>query len=162
MAVITEKHCSSVTLIIVGADLEPEVVTSILGWPPDKSWRRGERKRFTRPDGTERVFDSVHEWGGWKHFTADDERGQSLQGQVAAWLERLRIKGPALRSLHDRGWEVELDCFASTSECLDLPPIVLSELASLRVGLALTFSAIAAETLSSPTSSNNDDSPGFL
>jgi hypothetical protein len=141
MAVMREEHCCSVTLIVVGDDLEPDVVTSTLGWPPDQSWRRGERKRFMRPDGTERVFDSVHDWGGWKRFTADDERGRSLQDQVAAWLERLRVKGQALRCLHDRGWEVELDCFAATSECLDLPATVLGELAGLRVGLALTFSA---------------------
>ena len=95
MAAMREEHCCSVTLIVVGDDLEPEVVTSTLGWPPDQSWRRGERKRFTRPDGTERVFDSVHDWGGWKLFTADDERGRSLQDQVAAWLERLRVKGQA-------------------------------------------------------------------
>jgi hypothetical protein len=62
---------------------------------------------------------------------ADDERGWSLQDQVAAWLERLRVKGQALRSLHERGWEVELDCFAATSECLDLPATVLGELAGV-------------------------------
>lgn len=136
-----EEHCCSVTLIVVGDDLEPEVVTSTLGWPPDQSWRRGERKRFTRPDGTERVFDSVHDWGGWKLFTANDERGRSLQDQVAAWLERLQVKEQALRCLHDRGWEVELDCFAATSERLDLPATVLGALAGLGVGLVLTFLA---------------------
>jgi len=141
MAAMREEHCCSVTLIVVGGDLEPEVVTSTLGWLPDRSWRRGERKRFTWRDGTERVFDSVHDWGGRKRFAADDERRQSLQDQVAAWLERLRVKGPALRCLHDRGWEVELDCFSATSESLDLPVTVLGELAGLGVGLALTFSA---------------------
>jgi hypothetical protein len=141
MAPMREEHCCSVTLIVVGNDLEPEAVTSALGWHPDQSWRRGERKRFTRADGAERVFDSVHEWGGWKLFTADDERGRSLQDQVAAWLERLRVKGEALQSLRDRGWEVELDCFAATSEYLDVPATVLGLLASLGVGLAFTFSA---------------------
>jgi len=61
VGVLPEEHCCSVTLIVVGDVLEPDVVTSALGWPPDRSWRRGERKRFARPDGTERVFDSVHE-----------------------------------------------------------------------------------------------------
>jgi len=136
-----EEHCCSVTLIVVGDNLEPDVVTFALGWPPDQSWRRGERKRFTRPDGTERVFDNVYEWGGWKHFATDDERKQALQDQVAAWLERLRGKRQALRSLCERGWEVELDCFAATSECLAVPALVLGELAELGVGLVLTFSA---------------------
>ena len=138
MTSMPDVYCCSVTLIVLGGDLEPKVVTSALGWPPNKSWRRGEQKRFTRPDGTELVFDSVHERGGWKCFAADDEREQSLQDQVAAWLERLRIKGQALRCLLDRGWEVELDCFAATSECLELPVSVLGELVGLGVGLALT------------------------
>ena len=153
MATIRDEHCCSVTLLVVGDDLQPEVVTSTLGWPPNQSWRRGERKRFKRPDGTERVFDSVHEWGGWKLFVADDERGRSLQEQVVAWLERLRVKGQALRCLHDRGWEIELDCFAATSECLDLPVSVLGELVGLGVGLALTFSAggdASAEPVAAP------------
>ena len=130
--------------------MEPEVVTSTLGWSPDQSWRRGEQKRFTRPDGTVRVFDSVHDWGGWKCFTAKDERGRSLQEQVAAWLERLRIKVEEIRSLHDRGWQLELDCFAATSECLDLPAAVLVELAGLGLGLVLTFSAGATGGNSEP------------
>jgi hypothetical protein len=141
MAAKREEHCCSVTLVVVGDDLEPEVVTFTLGWPPDKSWRRGERRRFTRPDGTERVFDSIHDRGGWKNFTAADERERSLQDQVATWLERLRLKAQALRRLHDRGWEVELDCFAATSESLDLPVTLLGELAGLGIGLVLTFSA---------------------
>lgn len=147
-------HCCSVTLIVVGGDLEPEVVTSALGWNPGQSWRRGERKRFKRSDGTERVFDSVHDRGGWKLFAVDDERERSLQDQVAAWLERLHAKGPALLGLRDRSWEIELNCFAATSECLDLPVTVLGELASLGVGLSLTFSAdadaIAAERVAAP------------
>jgi uncharacterized protein DUF4279 len=89
MAAMSEEHCCSVTLIVVGDDLEPDVVTSTLGWPPDRSWRRGERKRFTRADGTELIFDSNNDWGGWKLFTTDDERGRPLQDQVGAWLERL-------------------------------------------------------------------------
>jgi hypothetical protein len=153
MAAMREEHCCSVTLIVTGDDLEPDVVTSALGWPPDQSWRRGERKRFTRPDGTERVFDSVHDWGGWKLFTAD-ERRRSLQDQVAAWLERLRVKAQALQSLRDRAWAVELDCFAATSECLELPATVMGNLAGLGVGLALTFSAAgdasAAESNAAP------------
>ncbi|MDB5310482.1 MAG: hypothetical protein JWO38_4684 [Gemmataceae bacterium] len=157
MAVMREEHCCSVTLIVVGDDLDPEVVTTALGWPPDQSWRRGERKRFTRPDGTERVFDSVHDRGGWKLFTAGDERGRSLHGQVAAWLERLRVNGQAFRHLRDRGWEVELDCFAATSECLGLPATVLGEFAGLGVGLALTFSV--GEDVSAVESAAAPDPP---
>lgn len=157
MGAMREEHCCSVTLIVVGADLEPDEVTSTIGWPSDQSWRRGEQKRFTRPDGSERVFDSVHDWRGWKRFNADDERERSLQDQLTAWLERLRVKGQALRCLHDRGWEVELDCFAATSECLDLPATVLGELAGLSVGLALTFSAVGDPGTAEPPAAPERD-----
>ena len=83
----------------------------------------------------------IHDWGGWKHYTAEDERERSLQDQFGAWLERLRLKAQALRRLHDRGWEVELVCFAAASDCLDLTVTVLGELAGLGIGLVLTFSA---------------------
>jgi len=155
---MSEKHCCSVSLIVGGLDLEPDVVTSVLGWHPNRSWRRGEHKRFTRPDGTERVFDSVHNWGGWKLFTTGEERERSLEDQVAAWMERLRAKSQALGSLRECGWEIQLDCFAATSECLELPSAMLGELAGLGIGLALTFSAGFHEP--GPESSAVPDSAG--
>jgi len=149
-----EYHCCSATLRVVANDLDPDIVTTALGWPPDQTWRRGERKRFMRADGTERVFDSVHDAGGWARFGLADERASPLQDQVAAWLNRLRGKGPALQRLRDRGCEVELDCFAATSEYLHLPVALLAELATLGVDLAVTFSAggnlSAAEPLGAP------------
>jgi hypothetical protein len=138
-----EEHCCSMTLIVTSEDLEPEAVTNALGWPPDQSWRRGERKRLKRPDGTARIFDSVHESGAWKLFQADEARRRSLEDQFAEWLQRLRAKEGALRALRDRGWEIELDCFVATSEYLELPVTVMGELAGFGVGLALTFSADA-------------------
>lgn len=136
-----EYHCCSATLTVVGDDLDPEVVTAALGWSPDKSWRRGEHKRFTRADGTERVFESVHDSGGWKSFESDEERRRPLQDQVATWLDRLRSRKTALRELRARGWEVELDCFAATSEYLHLRTGLMEQLAGLGVDLAVTFSA---------------------
>lgn len=115
-------------------------MTSALGWSADQSWRRGEHRRVEWPDGTVRVFDSIHSQGGWKRFGSDDERRLSLEDQFDAWRERLRGKGPALRCLQDRGWEVELNCFAATYECLELPAAVVRELADLGVALSFTFS----------------------
>jgi len=39
------------------------------------NWRCEDKEK---PDGTVLVFDSVHDWGGWKCFTAKDDRGRSL------------------------------------------------------------------------------------
>lgn len=141
----TSPHCCSVTLIVLGDDLEPDLVTSALGWSPNKSWRRGERKNFVRADGTKRVFDSVYEWGGWKLFSSDEERELSLREQVAAWLERLRGKAAAFKVLQQHGCEARLDCYTNTAEYLEFSAEALSELAGLPLGLCLKFDAISSE-----------------
>lgn len=138
-----DEHCCSVLLIVTGEDLDPDVVTAGLGLPPHKAWRRGERKRFTRPDGSELLLDSIHEQGGWKHLTPDKDINSSLQDQITAWLECLADKRQALRYLSNRGWDIELNCFAATSEYVYLHVSVLNELVDLGIHLSLTFSADA-------------------
>jgi hypothetical protein len=140
MTDVQAKHCCSVTLIVVGADLDPEEVTKALGLAAHQSWRRGERKAFVRPDGSIRRFDSVHEEGGWKHFLpARHQENRPLHDQFRLWLARLRGLAEAIKTLTARGWEVELDCFAIGSEVLVLSNRELRELAELGVGLALTL-----------------------
>ncbi len=134
------EHCCSVTLIIVGEDLDPEEVTKALGMEAHQSWRQGERRAFLRPDGSIRHFDSVHEEGGWKHFLPDRyKKNRPLHEQFYLWLARLRELAEALKTLTARGWEVELDCFATGSEVLVLSNSELRELAELGVGLAVTL-----------------------
>ncbi|OWK35212.1 hypothetical protein FRUB_10054 [Fimbriiglobus ruber] len=43
-----------------------------------------------------------------------------------------------------------MNCFAATSECLDLPVTALGELVSMGVGLSLTFSADTDEIVTEP------------
>ncbi|MHB1559981.1 MAG: DUF4279 domain-containing protein [Isosphaeraceae bacterium] len=140
---VQEKHCCSVTLIVVGEDLDPDIVTEALGLPAHQSWRRGERKSFARRDGSVRYFDSIHEVGGWKHFLPDPYReNRPLHEQFDLWLARLRANAEAIRALKARGWEVELDCYyAAGSDVLVLGNSELRELAELGVGLALTLAA---------------------
>ena len=146
MPAMSERHCCSITLIVIGDDLEPEKVTSALGWSPNQSWRRGEQKQFIRRDGSIRTFGSIHEWGGWKLFSSDEERKLSLDEQLTAWMARLRTKGHELQGLHQRGWKSELNFFVASSECLDMPVNVLNALASLGVGLNLTLSTTGKAT----------------
>jgi len=130
--------CSS-TLIVVGDDLDPEGVTSILGMEAHESWRRGDRQSFTRPDGTILLFKSSHDQGGWKHRIPGRYRDRPLSEQVSLWRARLGGLGDAIRSLRGRGWEVELDCFVSGSEILFLRNAELQELSGLGIDLILTF-----------------------
>jgi len=134
------EHCCSVTLIVVGEDLDPEEVTRALGMEAHRSWRRGERKAFVRPDGSVQYFDSVHEEGGWKHFLPERyQDNRPLHEQIYLWVARLRGLAEAIKTLTERGWEVELDCFAIGSEVLVLSSGDLRELAELRIGLAMTL-----------------------
>ncbi len=133
-----ERH-GSVALVVVGADLDPAEVTRALGLEGHRRWRRGERKNYVGPDGTTRYFDSVYEDGGWKHFLPARYKDRPLREQVHLWLARLRDLGDAIKTLTERGWEAELDCFAIGSEVLVLSTGELRELADLGVGLALTL-----------------------
>jgi hypothetical protein len=135
------EHCCSVTLIVVGDDLDPDEVTAILGMPPDRSWRLGERKCFTRPDGTTHYFDSVNDQGGWKRFIPEGDRARPLQEQLAVWVDRLRDLTAGIAQLRQRNWEVELDCFAASGEFVFLPYRTLTKLGQWGIDLALTMSS---------------------
>jgi hypothetical protein len=132
-------HCCSVRLIITGGDLDPDAVTAALGMEPDKSWRRGERKGFTRTDGSVRQFDSIHEEGGWTRRVPDRYRDEPLDRQLILWVARLHELSDALRALRRRGWVIELDCFAATSEVVVLSHEDLRGLADLGIDLGLTL-----------------------
>src|SRR5436309_1007561 len=105
MADVQAEHCCSVTLIVVGADLDPDEVTKALGLEAHRSWRRGERQAFVRPDGSIQRFDSVHERGGWKHFLPTRyKENRPLDEQFWLWLARLRGLAAAIKTLTARGW----------------------------------------------------------
>ena len=123
----------------MGADLDPDVVTRVLGMNPHQWWRPGELKSFTRPDGSTRVFKSRYEDGGWKHFIPKCHENLPLREQLLLWIARLRGLAGGIRSLKACGWEVELDGFAAGSEVLMLSNEELHQLAGLGVDLALTL-----------------------
>jgi hypothetical protein len=135
-----EAHCCSVTLIVSGADLDPDLVSAALGMAPDRSWQRGEPKSFVRNDGSIRVFDNAHDEGGWKSFMPPSQNSWPIQDQLESWLVRLSGLENVIRLFDERGWETELDGFVATREILHLPPGLMLELVGLGLSLALTFS----------------------
>ncbi len=124
--------CCSATLIILGEALDPALVSELLGLSADAQWRRGEQKR-----SGQLVFDSVHEWGGWKRFIPAELRDAELQEQLEHWIELLAPREAALQRLAARGYELELNCFTASSAELYLAPALLARLASWGVGLSL-------------------------
>jgi hypothetical protein len=132
---------SSVTLMILGDSLEPSVVTKLLGMRPNQHWRRGEQKSSRRKDGTVHLFDSVHEWGGWKRWSSNAEQKKDFEALLDHWCCRLTPKKRALARIRASGSEVFLDCFliGEGSE-FALPPHLLAKLGALGVTLRAAFS----------------------
>jgi hypothetical protein len=137
------ESTQSSTLVIIGAALDPSAVTASLKWQPWQSWRKGERKSFVRADGTRHVFDSTHEWGGWKLLIPDLWRDRELTDQLQYWTKTLKPKAQELRSLQEGGATIELNCCLITSAgtTLRVPAEVQRELSALGVDLDITFYA---------------------
>lgn len=137
------KRCCSatVTLIATGVDLDPDHVTELLKHSPDQSWRRGERKSFTRADGTVRQFESVHADGGWKWFLWKDTPGESLEVQIEKCLSILESRADALRMLSEQGHDLELNC-SEGSTCsvgVNLSNVTLRRLAKMHLDLDISI-----------------------
>jgi hypothetical protein len=101
-------YASSITLCVVGPELDPETVSTALGLKPDRAWRRGDKKSFQLPDGTTKVYDSVHEAGGWKMFTPETHMNNEIEKQLEYWAGLLASRVPALRTLESEGYECTL------------------------------------------------------
>ena len=91
MSTEPEYECS-VTLIILGNNLEPDCISEKLSLKPSQSWRKGELKEIERNDGSKLSFDSRNEYGGWKLFTAPEHKDDSLEVQLYCWIQILQDK----------------------------------------------------------------------
>jgi hypothetical protein len=131
----------SISLIIVGEDLDPAEVSNQLGLIASQMWRKGEQKQFTRPDGTILLFESIHERGGWKLWQSESERKLPIEVQLSNWLARLRSKTEAFHYFHNKCWAVELNFFISESDSFELDQVTMNELIQLRINVSMTVVA---------------------
>lgn len=106
----SHDYISSVTLIILGDDLDPHVVSDALGMEPSRCWRRGEEKKLA--PGT------FYDWGGWKCFGPDTDA--EVEDKIDYWLVQLRGKESELKSLKRRGCRCLLDVFLAFDEVATL------------------------------------------
>jgi Uma2 family endonuclease len=134
------EHCCSVTLIVVGNVFNPDEFTELLGFVPDQCWYRGERKKWVRPDGSVREFDSISEQSGWKLFIPAEFKSEELSSQLDYWIDFIQKHVTALRELQPMGVEIILDLYISTLESAVLGPATLSQLGNLGIALEFTFS----------------------
>jgi len=104
----SKDYTSSVTLVITGENLDPDVVTEKLSLIASQSWRRGETKEF--PSGRKHIYPH----GGWKLFAHEQEISLPIELQFQAWTARLAPKAEEIKALAAAGLSVVLDCYLAT------------------------------------------------
>ena len=136
----TREYAGHVLLLITGKSLDPTSVTSALGLPPFKSWRKGERKRAGNI-----TFQTRHTEGGWKCLLTGATRRSDLELQLKKWVSILRPKARSLKKLSSQGHYCRLVWFAATDATVSLviPPDLQSDLA--RLGLHWEISILVAD-----------------
>lgn len=126
-------------LVILDYDLDPDQVSEVLSLVPSQAWRKGEKKKYTRWDGTVVVFDSIHEWGGWKLWLSGELKQIPLDAQLNHWLQILNERSAEIKQLKENGFEITLDCTLTTRvHCLHLPAVLQARLGELGVDLEVT------------------------
>ena len=136
-----KEYVSSVTLMILGEDLKPDEVSAELSLKPSQAWRKGEQKSFVRSDGSRRVFDSRHEWGGWKCFVDQSHENDLLEEQLQFWCDTLRDKVDAIARLKSKGMHCALSLFVTTDDTASIifPEELQASLAALGLELELSI-----------------------
>ncbi len=126
-----KNYISSVTLVITGENLDPDVVTENLSLAPSQSWRRGEKRIFQ----SGRVH--VYPHGGWKLFAQEQDNPLTLELQLQAWAILLSPKAEEIKALAGSGVSVVLDCYLSTANAasIRIDAKLLAALGSLGVEL---------------------------
>jgi len=137
----TQETVQSATLAIWGGDFDPSDITRSLRLRPTKAWQKGDRKSFRRNDGTIHYFNSHYEWSGWKKWTTDLARQQSLELQLRRWAKLLEPRAAALRQIRRNGASIELNCFVASDKSIavTLPAELLAALGSWGVGVEITW-----------------------
>jgi hypothetical protein len=102
---MTKEYGSSVTLVILDTDLNPDLVSARLGLQPDRFWENGDVSK-----------NHTYKWGGWKKFVPDEIREEYVEDQLLYWATLLESKTKVLRSMSENLELVTLDCFIGLDE----------------------------------------------
>ena len=139
---IDPEYVCSVSLIILGDDLDPDVVSEELSLRPWQSWRRREHKKYIRKDGSVREFDSRHSWGGWKLLIDPEHKEDLLESKLQFWCDLLQDRIEAIDRLKVRGYHCVLDLFITTDATASIIIPVELQKAIASLGLEIQLSVI--------------------
>lgn len=134
------KTRSSVMLVILSDDLNPDQVTQVLDLVPSQAWRKGENHKFTNADGTISVYDSVYKWGGWKLWLPEELRQMPLMSQLNHWLQLVNERSAEVKGLKEQGVTIELNCCLTAKVyCHHMASEILAQFGELGIDLEITF-----------------------
>ena len=123
---MNEEYTSSVSLMFLADNLEPEVISEELSLIPTKAWKRGEQKFTIRRDGSKRLMDSYYEWGGWRKNIDKKSKNLYLEEQLEYWCNILSSKKSNIEILKSKDIFCTLDIFITTESTASI--IVSKEL----------------------------------
>ena len=120
-------------LVFSHPDVDPDVVTQLLDLTPSETLHVGELGRYEW--NGEQFVSNV---GLWKLRLSLADDSQTVEEQLAVWIEILKPKSAALGRLAELGYSSYIDCKAQSralSLCID--PEILTALGALNVALSL-------------------------
>lgn len=123
-----------VSFVLVGADLDPETITDLLGLQPTRARRRGEVIR-SHPS-------SVYPTGSWS-LQSDLHDSEPIEAHVTRLLDHLEGKGSEIRSLIHSGLDGGFYCtYAMQTELnrILLSSATLARIANLNLDLTIDTS----------------------
>jgi len=134
------EYVGSTTLMVLGDDLDPDRVSADLRLEPSQCWRKGEAS-LRLADGTTRLREGKHEWGGWKLFVTPEQKDRPIESQLEFWVGLLQSRIAALKRLRLLGFECALDVFVTSSgtASISLPNQLQKEVTALGLDVRLSF-----------------------
>jgi hypothetical protein len=119
-------------LVFCRENVDPDLVTQLLGFAPSEALKVGEPTRIGGGPET------PSQMGVWKLDLPGPDLGDTVEEQLARWVQLLHPKAEALASLRAADYAPYIDCKAerrSLSLCIE--PAVLSALGQLDVSLSI-------------------------
>lgn len=139
-AQVEPEYRSHATLMLIGHELDPRMVSSVLGLRPTQTWKRGELK--LAPSG--KVLSSEpHLHGGWKKSLPASLVARPFPLQLRFWALKLRGKARALSELSGDRSVCALSCYVGTfgTASIVIPAALQLDISAL--GLELQLSVFA-------------------
>ena len=129
----------SLFLMVLGDDLNPEIVSEALDLRPSQCWRRGEQKGFVSKSGKRHLFSSKHKWGGWKRHYQSSRSEDALIRKMTKVANDLIPRKSELRALIDKGHELYLVSLVQDTSSIIIPPDLHALLGDLGIHVKIDF-----------------------